>query len=265
VKQETQKLMPELTALIADDEPVLRYHLNQMLSDMWSDLNIVAMAATGDEAWQLIETVRPQVVFLDIKMPGMTGLEVAERMQLAGLTRDCAVVFLTAYDEYAVNAFEREAVDYLLKPIDDARLERTRDRILVRFEQPVSAQVDLTELKQLLSAPGSDNGPLRWLNAQRGDDIYVIDVDSVLYFSAEDKYTTVVTGEGEYLIRKSLKQLETELNGQQFWRIHRSTLVQVARIERVERTFSGHLRVHLKGGRKSLSVSRRFSDRFKQM
>ena len=257
--------MPELTALIADDEPVLRYHLNEMLSDMWSDLNIVAMAATGDEAWQLIETIRPQVVFLDIKMPGMTGLEVAERMQVAGLTRDCAVVFLTAYDEFAVDAFEREAIDYLLKPIDDARLERTRDRVLARFEHPVSAQVGLSELKQLLSAPIAVSAPLRWLNAQRGDDIHVIDVDSVVYFSAEDKYTTVVTTEGEYLIRKSLKQLEAELSEQHFWRIHRSTLVQVSGIDRVERTFSGQLRVHLKSGHKPLPVSRRFSDRFKQM
>lgn len=257
--------MAELTALIADDEPVLRYHLNRILSDLWSDLDIVAMAATGEEAWQLIDTVRPQVVFLDIKMPGLTGLEVAERMQQAGLTRDCAVVFLTAYDEYAVEAFEREAVDYLLKPIDETRLERTRDRILQRLERPATAQVDLADLKRLLSAGEAGNGPLRWLNAHRGEDIYVIDVESVLYFLAEDKYTTVVTADGEYLIRKSLKQLEAELDNQQFWRIHRSTLVQVACIDRVERTFSGQLKVHMKSGRNPLIVSRRFSDRFKQM
>lgn len=257
--------MPELTALIADDEPVLRYHLNRILSDLWSDLNIVAMAATGEEAWQLIDTVRPQVVFLDIRMPGLTGLEVAERMQQAGLTRDCAVVFLTAYDEYAVEAFEREAIDYLLKPIDETRLERTRDRILKRLERPETAQVDLADLRRLLSGSGTGSEPLRWLNVQRGDDIYVIDIETVLYFLAEDKYTTVVTPEGEYLIRKSLKQLEAELSDQQFWRIHRSTLVQVARIDRVERTFSGQLKVHIKGGRNPLSVSRRFADRFKQM
>lgn len=257
--------MPELTALIADDEPVLRYHLNRILSDLWSDLNIVAMAATGEEAWQLIDTVRPQVVFLDIRMPGLTGLEVAERMQQAGLTRDCAIVFLTAYDDYAVEAFEREAIDYLLKPIDESRLERTRDRILKRLERPETAQVDLADLRRLLSGSGDGSGSLRWLNVQRGDDIYVIDIESVLYFLAEDKYTTVVTPEGEYLIRKSLKQLEAELDEQQFWRIHRSTLVQVARIDRVERTFSGQLKVHIKGVRHPLSVSRRFSDRFKQM
>lgn len=257
--------MPELTALIADDEPVLRYHLNRILADLWSDLDIVAMAASGEEAWQLIETVRPRVVFLDIKMPGLTGLEVAERMQRAGLTRDCVVVFLTAYDEYAVEAFEREAIDYLLKPIDESRLERTRDRILQRLERPETSEVNLADLKRLLSGGGPGGGALRWLNAQRGDDIFVIDVEDVLYFLAEDKYTTVVTREGEYLIRKSLKQLEAELSDQQFWRIHRSTLVQVARIDRVERTLSGQLKVHIKGGRKPLGVSRRFSDRFKQM
>lgn len=254
----------DLTAIIADDEPILRYHLKQMLGDLWSELDITAMAATGDEAWQLIETVRPKVVFLDIKMPGLTGLDVAERMQQAGLTRDCAVVFLTAYDEYAVQAFEREAIDYLLKPVDEKRLEQTRDRILQRLERPAPSQVDLADLKRLLGR-GTSGEPLRWLNVQRGEDIHVIDVASVLYFLAEDKYTTVVTDEGEYLLRKSLKQLETELDGQAFWRIHRSTLVQVGRIDRVERSFSGQLKVHMRGVSKPLGVSRRFADRFKTM
>lgn len=254
----------DLTAIIADDEPVLRYHLQQMLGDLWSDLEIAATAATGDEAWTLIETVRPAVVFLDIKMPGLSGLEVAARMQQAGLTRECALIFLTAYDKHAIEAFEREAIDYLLKPIDERRLERTRDRVLDRLAKPEAEHVELDDLKRLLDR----NGPatsLRWLNALKGEDIYVIDVQDVLYFLAEDKYTTVVTGDGQYLIRKSLKQLESELDEQLFWRIHRSTLVQVSRIDRVERTFSGQLKVHVKGAAKPLSVSRRFSERFKQM
>lgn len=254
----------DFTAIIADDEPVLRFHLKQMLGDVWSELDVAAMAASGDEAWQLIETVRPRVVFLDIKMPGMTGLDVAERMQQAGLTRECAVVFLTAYDEYAVRAFEHEAIDYLLKPVDEKRLEQTRDRILQRLARPAPTQVDLSDLKRLLSRDGSRE-TLRWLNVQRGEDIHIIDVTSVLYFLAEDKYTTVVTDEGEYLLRKSLKQLEAELDDQAFWRIHRSTLVQVARIDRVERSFSGQLKVHVRGARKPLGVSRRFADRFKTM
>lgn len=254
----------ELTAIVADDEPVLRYHLKQMLGDIWSELDIAAMAATGDEAWALIEAVKPRVVFLDIKMPGLSGLEVAERMQSAGLTTDCAVVFLTAYDEYAVKAFEREAIDYLLKPVDETRLAHTRDRILQRLARPEPTQVDLADLKQVLTQ-GSTADSLRWLNVQRGDDIHILDVNSVLYFEAEDKYTTVVTEDGDYLIRKSLKQLETELDEQVFWRIHRSTLVQVARIERVERTFSGQLKVHVRGAPKPLAVSRRFAERFKAM
>lgn len=253
----------DLKAIIADDEPVLRYHLQRMLGDVWSDLDIAATAATGEEAWTLIEAVRPNVVFLDIKMPGLTGLEVAARMQQAGLTRECALVFLTAYDEYAIEAFEREAIDYLLKPVDEQRLERTRDRVLNRLAKPEPGYVEMNDLKRLLNRNGPET--LRWLNVLKGEDIYVIDVRDVLYFLAEDKYTTVVTGDGEYLIRKSLKQLELELDDQLFWRIHRSTLVQVPRIDHVERTFSGQLKVHVRGGAKLLSVSRRFAERFKQM
>lgn len=253
-----------LTAVIADDEPVLRYHLQRMLGDLWSDLHIAATAATGDEAWTLIEAVTPDVVFLDIKMPGLGGLDVAARMQRTGLTKTCALVFLTAYDEHAVKAFEHEAIDYLLKPIDERRLEQTRDRVLARLSRPEPTQVDLNDLKRLLgrSAPAAS---LKWLKAQKGDDIHIIDVANVVCFLSEDKYTTVITRDGDYLIRKSLRQLEAELDDQQFWRIHRSTLVRVAGIERVERTFTGQLKVHLAGMNKPLAVSRRFSDRFKQM
>ncbi|MHA7881502.1 MAG: LytR/AlgR family response regulator transcription factor [Saccharospirillum sp.] len=254
----------ELTAVIADDEPVLRFHLKQKLGDLWSELDVAAMAANGDEAWALIEHVRPNVVFLDIKMPGLTGLEVAARMQAAGLTEACAIVFLTAYDEFAIEAFEREALDYLLKPLDDDRLIRTRDRVLQRLARPEPTQVELSDLKRLLEHAAS-TPVMRWLTVQRQDDIFVIDVGAVLYFEAQDKYTTVVTDEGEYLIRKSLKHLEADLDSHAFWRIHRSTLVQVAHIQRVERTLSGQLKVHIKGTRKPLSVSRRFSDRFKAM
>lgn len=251
-----------LTAVIADDEPVLRHHLNQLLADLWSELQPVALAGDGDEAWRQIERLQPDVVFLDIRMPGLTGLEVAERMQRAGLTARTALVFLTAYDEYAVEAFEREALDYLLKPVDEARLRRTRDRVLARLAQPQALNVDLNQLRGLLNDAGAK--PLRWLNTQRGEDIHVIDVAEVLCFRAEDKYTTVVTAAGESLIRKSLRQLEEELDSSQFWRIHRSTLVQVAQIEKVEKTLTGRLKVHLKGGRTE-AVSRRFADRFRQM
>ncbi|PTY38593.1 hypothetical protein BGP77_10425 [Saccharospirillum sp. MSK14-1] len=251
-----------LTAVIADDEPVLREHLKQLLTQQWPELTIVAMAGDGDEAWRLIDLHRPDVVFLDIRMPGRNGLDVAESMQQAGLTQNTALVFLTAYDQYAVEAFEREALDYLLKPVEPVRLDRTRERILAHQEPAADTSLDVTQLRQLIEAVGRP--PLRWLNVQRGQDIRVVDVADVLCFRAEDKYTTVVTAAGESLIRKSLRQLEEELDTQQFWRIHRSTLVQVAHIDRVEKTLTGRLKVHLKGGRTE-EVSRRFADRFRQM
>ncbi|WLD58882.1 LytTR family DNA-binding domain-containing protein [Salinispirillum sp. LH 10-3-1] len=255
-----------MTAVIADDEPILRFHLNRLLGELAPNLDIVAMAADGDEALALVRTAKPDVVFLDIKMPGKSGLEVAAVLQKEGLTAQCAIVFLTAYDQYAVEAFEREAVDYLLKPVDEKRLQQTLIRVESRRLAPKAVDVDLLKLQQLLQA--STPMPvqhLQWINAQRGDDIHVVAVEQVLQFKAEDKYTTVVTAQGEYLIRRSLKQLEEELSPDQFWRVHRNTIVQVSAIERVSRSLTGQYSAHLKQCAQPVAVSRRFAERFKQM
>lgn len=254
----------QLTCLLADDEPVLRYNLHQRLESLWPELDQIHLASDGAEAWTKIQAIRPSVVFLDINMPAMTGLEVALNMQQAGLTRDCALVFLTAYDEFAVQAFEREAIDYLLKPVDDRRLQQTIERIKQRQLEPGLA--DLGQLRELLQQSSREVAPrwLNWFNVQQGEEILMISVDEVLAFRAEDKYTTLVTEGGEYLIRTPLKQLENQLDPERFWRIHRSSIVQVRMIEKISRTLTGQLNVKLKGSRKSLAVSRRFAERFRQ-
>ena len=255
--------------LIADDEPLLRFHLQKLLEDIWPEIDRFFTAANGTEAWQQIEQHRPSAVFLDIKMPGMSGIEVAARMQAAGITGECGLVFLTAYDEYAVNAFEREALDYVLKPVDEQRLEKTVARLQSRLsalESDAGADAGAPDLSALQQWLGQQTTPwLKWVNAQHGDDIHVLDVAQVLLFRAEDKYTTVVTADGEYLIRRTLKQLESELDPHRFWRVHRSVLVQVGAIERVKREQSGTMKVYLKNLKKAQPVSRRFADRFRQM
>ncbi|MBE0506532.1 MAG: response regulator transcription factor [Marinospirillum sp.] len=265
----------KLTCLLADDEPVLRYHLQKQLEDLWPELDEIISAANGDEAWTLIQELRPQVVFLDIRMPGLNGLEVAAKMQQAGLTANCRVVFLTAYDQYALEAFEREAMDYLLKPVDEKRLLKCINRLQQQLQQTRPQLVDLQQLQQLLH-PMDNNlsgttltttatrSPLKWLNALKGEDIHVIDIDRVLVFQAEDKYTRIITTDGDYLIRTSLKQLEQQLNPDQFRRIHRSSLIQLSAIEKITRSLTGQWLVTLRGIQKPLQISRRFADQFKQ-
>ncbi len=250
------------TAIIADDEALLRFHLRKELSESWPQLDIIAEAANGDEALQLIEELRPDVVFLDIKMPGLTGLQVAE--QLPGA---CLLVFITAFDEFAVQAFEQEAIDYLLKPIEPKRI----DKMVGRLQQKLNAREaprDLSQalglLRQSLQQPvGSES--LRWLKALKGDDIHLINIHDVICFHAEDKYTRVITAAGEYLIRMAIKHLEQQLDGEAFWRIHRSTIVQVEKIARVSRRLSGKLTLVLADSSFEPVVSRSYADKFKQM
>jgi|GEM_PF-271356 DNA-binding LytR/AlgR family response regulator len=260
-----------LTCLLADDEPVLRFHLQRLLEELWPELDAIITAANGDEAWTLIQEARPQVVFLDIRMPGLNGLEVARKMQEAGLSRNCQLVFLTAYDQHALEAFEREALDYLLKPVDEKRLEKTLERLRQQLQQQQPRFADLQQLQQLLAGQGAspaDHPPpeqyLKWLKVQKGEVLQVLDVEQILVFQAEDKYTTLITPEGDHLIRTSLKQLEQALNPDLFWRIHRRTLVQVSQIDRVTRSFTGQLEVKMHGIKQPFTVSRRFADRFKQ-
>lgn len=252
-----------ITAIIAEDEPALRRHLRERLLALWPGLMIAGEAADGITALALIAGARPDVAFLDIRMPGLSGLEVARRAP-AG-TR---VVFVTAYDQYAVDAFEQAAVDYLLKPVSDERLAATLARLRERL--PAAAHdlaARVAQLEQLMAQLASPPVPayLGWLRVGLGEEVRLVPVEEVIYFRAEDKYTTVVTGAGEHLIRTSIKQLEDELDPRLFWRVHRAIIVNSRRIERVSRTFAGGRELHLKDRPERLPVSRAYSHLFRQM
>jgi DNA-binding LytR/AlgR family response regulator len=245
--------------VIADDEPLLRFHLQKALAEVWPEAEVLAQAANGEEALALIDELKPDVAFLDIHMPGLSGLEVALKMAQQNSTTK--IVFLTAFDEYAVQAFERGAVDYLLKPLDENRLQKTVGR-LQQADVSATETPDVELLLDLVSASGAQQH-LTWLNAQQGEAIKVIHVDDVLYFKAEDKYTTLVSGDGEYLLRLSTKQLEEQLNPKTFWRIHRGTLINMRHVDRVEKTMTGQFQLFLKGVSAPLPVSRAKQHLFK--
>ncbi|MFM2400177.1 MAG: hypothetical protein RL341_2334 [Pseudomonadota bacterium] len=256
------------TALIADDEEHLRTYLQGKLAAHWPGLEIVAQAKNGIEAAKLIEQHAPDVAFLDIKMPGLTGLEVAK-----GIEAQTRVVFVTAYDEFAVEAFEREAVDYVLKPVTDERLGKTIARIKKALAEHAPSP-DLSKiLNQLtralpasLNAGGGAAKYLRWIRASRGDTTFQVPVEEVLYFQSDDKYTVVQTNSGaEHLIRTPLADLGAELDPENFWQIHRSTIVNMQHVTATRREESGKLFVKVKGHDKELVVSRAYVHLFRQM
>ncbi len=252
--------MSPATAIVAEDEATLRGQLVEQLGQLWPELAIVGEAADGVQALRLLDEHRPDVMFLDIQMPGATGLEVAR--QASGR---CHVVFVTAYDQHAVAAFDQGAVDYVLKPVSAARLFTAVSRVKQRLGSPPA------RLDAALNALGSSSGPsatrqyLRWINASVGQNLKLITVDEVSYFQADNKYTRVVTHEGEALIRKPLKELVEELDPNQFWQIHRSTLVNAASIAGVTRDFRGRMLVKLKTRQETLLVSDSYTHRFRQM
>lgn len=245
-------------ALIADDEAPLRAYLRGKLEALWPELAICAEAANGEEALALLEEHRPELAFLDIRMPGLSGLDVAARSP-----GPCRFVFITAYAEYAVTAFERDAVDYLLKPVTDERLEETIARLKRRLaERPPDLSAVLEALRSVTAPPG---GKLDWLKVGEGDEIRLIAPEDVLYFQAQDKYTAVVTRDREWIIRTPIKELEERLDARDFWRVHRNTIVRVPAIDRVSRDFRGRYLLSLRGGKEPLVVSRQYAHRFKQM
>jgi DNA-binding LytR/AlgR family response regulator len=250
------------TAVIAEDEATLRGQLVEQLGQLWPELAIVGEAADGVQALRLLDEHQPDVMFLDIQMPGATGLEVAR--QASGR---CHVVFVTAYDQHAVAAFDQGAVDYVLKPVSAARLFTAVSRLKQRLGTP-PMRLDAT-LHGLAgtgaAAPAAPRQYLRWINASVGQNVKLITVDEVSYFQADNKYTRVVTGEGEALIRKPLKELVDELDPNQFWQIHRSTLVNAASIAGVTRDFRGRMLVKLKSRPETLLVSDSYTHRFRQM
>jgi DNA-binding LytR/AlgR family response regulator len=253
----------QIKAIIADDEDQLRRYLRSQLTDCWPDLIICGEARNGQEALELVERHRPEIAFLDIRMPGLSGMEVAKK--IAGL---CWVVFVTAYDQYAVEAFEHEAIDYLLKPVTHERLKKTVNRLreqVTSLHKPPSEISEIVE-RLMTSLPQRQRPEfLQFVRVQKGDGIRLIPVEEVYYFKAGDKYTMVITKEGESLIRKPIKELTDELDPQKFWRIHRGTIVNVHVIDQVSRSLTGRGVIRLKGRPEMLAVSRQFIHLFKQM
>lgn len=251
------------TALIADDEPLLSDYLKQRLTELWPELQIVAVARNGLEAAAALREHEPDVAFLDIKMPGLTGLEVAKRAD------GCHCVFVTAFDQYAVEAFDRDAIDYLLKPYSEERLQRAIAKLQEKLasRRPANNGILLESLRVALGGITLNGGPqkLSWIRAGQGNEVKLIAVDDVCYFHAADKYTTVVTREGEYLIRTSLKELLEQLDAEQFWQVHRATLVNVREIAEASRDFTGRVTLSLKSRRETVAVSRAYAHLFKQM
>jgi DNA-binding LytR/AlgR family response regulator len=247
-----------LKAVIAEDEAVLRRELKETLATVWPELVVCAEAEDGIQAVHAMTAHTPDVLFLDIQMPGMDGLEVAQ--QASG---KCHVVFVTAYDKYAVAAFERGAVDYVMKPFSAARLATTVARLKAKV---ASAPANLDGILSALAARlENEKEYLRWITASQGQNLRLITVEEICYFQADNKYTLVVTADTQTLIRRPIKELVDEVDPKMFWQIHRSTLVNVSAIAGVNRDFKGHLHVRLKQRKETLAVSESYVHLFKQM
>ena len=262
-------------AVLADDERLMRDQLRARLAEVWPELRIVAEAKNGLEAVELTGLHRPDVVFLDIRMPGLTGVEAARQIAQMDLQADellPEIVFITAYDQYAVEAFEQGVADYVLKPAEAARLQLTTGRIRQRLASRGTPQEHpAPPLQQLLHqlssrlSPGQKPAYLQWIQASVGQSIQMIPVDDILFFISDEKYTRVQTAQLEALIRKPIKELVDELDPERFWQIHRSTLVNVKAIAGVSRDFRGRQIVAIKGHREQLEVSRSYAGLFKGM
>jgi DNA-binding LytR/AlgR family response regulator len=258
--------LPESTrfprVLIVEDEPLLRRQLCESLRELWPELSEIAEADSGAAAVRLIGAGMPDIAFLDINLPDMSGID------LAALLRDQAhVVFVTAYSEFAVAAFEQHALDYVLKPATTGRLADTVARLRARIAANESARLSLPADVHCALArhSGRPSGGLKWISVGGRSTVQLIAVSDVLCFNADDKYTEVITASGEWIIRKPIRELLDELSEDEFWQIHRGTIVRVDAIERVTRSDLGNLEVHLRGHARSFPVSRGFAQRFRQM
>ncbi|MBI3283455.1 MAG: response regulator transcription factor [Burkholderiales bacterium] len=238
-------------ALLAEDEALLRAELKTALALLWPELQIVAEAADGVQAAQFLTQARPEIAFLDVRMPGLSGVEVARLT-----AQRCHVVFLTAYNDYAVDAFEQGAVDYLLKPLDLARLAVTVQRLKEKLAQPPA---DLSALVERRAS-----GPLRWIQASSGGQLRFINVNEVHGFRADAKYTRVLTPRFEAHIRTTIKELALQLDGEKFWQISRSAIVNVAAIDAVQRV-DGGLALRLHASSEWQAVSQAYQHQFRQM
>lgn len=269
--------MSTTTALIAEDEPLLAQALQAELAHVWPGLRIVVTVGDGAAAVQAALLHRPDVLFFDIRMPGQGGLEAAADLADAW-PHDVsfpALVFVTAYDQYAVQAFEAQAIDYVLKPVQAARLQKTVDKVqgLLARREARTMDATLEQLRYLLSstsasspAPAaSPQAPLKVIQASVGNALRLVPVEEIVYFEAADKYVRVVTGEHEVLIRTPLKELLPQLDPSVFWQVHRGTVVRATAIESVLRDEAGKLSLVLKGRSEKLSVSRLYAHLFKAM
>jgi DNA-binding LytR/AlgR family response regulator len=248
----------KVRAILVEDEAVLRDQLQELLAMVWPGLEIAAAAQDGVQGLAALERHRPDVVFLDVEMPGMSGLEVARHA-----SGRCHVVFVTAYSQYAVAAFDAGAVDYVLKPFNAERLAVACARLQERLG---SRPAQLDHLLDQLAARVAQARPyLRWITAARGANVRLITTEEIQYFQSDTKYTRVVTAAGESLIHTPLKDLLEQLDPAVFWQIHRSTIVNAQAIESVGRDAPGHVFVRLKGRDETLRVSQQFAFRFRQM
>ena len=254
------------SCVIAEDEILLRDALQQMLAEAWPELQVAAACDDGGSALEAIAQHQPDVAFLDIRMPGLTGLEVAAA--LAGASPRTQVVFVTAYDQYAIDAFDKGAVDYLLKPVARERLGATIARVKARFDAGAGGSAALAELLQKLgqAIPNTSKAPpLVWLTASSGAETRLIMVDDIAYFQSDTKYTVVMTAEGESLLRKPIRELLDVLDPAIFKQIHRSTIVNLKAIASVTRDESGRGIVKLRSRPETLSVSQPFMSLFRNM
>jgi DNA-binding LytR/AlgR family response regulator len=258
-----------VTALIADDEDLPRSELRRMLAQAWPELEVVAECEDGPSALEALQAARPDVAFLDIRMPGSNGLQVAQAaLAQSEAARPCQVVFTTAYDSHAVAAFEAGAVDYLLKPVAAERLAqavaRVRERLAARDGPPPAAVATL--LQQLSGHLGRDEAPrLRWVSASVGETIKLFGIDEILFFQSDEKYTRVVTATDEAHVRKPLKELLDGLDPGEFWQVHRGVVVRASAIARAQRDDLGRITLHLRQHAEKLAVSQAWAWRFKPM
>lgn len=270
------------TALIAEDEPLLAQALQAELARAWPALRVLASVRDGVSAVTQTLQLQPDVLFFDIRMPGQSGLEAAAELadEWPRDTPFPALVFVTAYDQYAVQAFEAQAVDYLLKPLQAVRLQKTVSKVQLALSTRAPAAINsvaepgkaldqtLEQLRHLLAAaraPGPESGPLKVLQISVGTSIRMVPVGEVVFFEAADKYVRVLTAGHEYLIRTPLKELLPQLDTQSFWQIHRGTVVQASAIETVSRDESGKLSLSLRGRPEKLAVSRLYSPLFRAL
>lgn len=247
--------MNKAVALVADDEPALRERLRELLGSAWPELTVME-AEDGLSALRLLATERPDVAFLDIRMPGMSGLELA-----ASHAGSCHIVFVTAYDEHAIAAFESGVIDYVLKPVEPARLVKVVERLRARLGTPPLAVADL--LKAL--TPQRDTNRLQWVQASAGNQVRFLHLDEIVYFQSDAKYTRVVTADGDAHIRVPIKDLVEQLDPGAFWQTHRGTIVNTRFLQGVLRSGDGTMHVVLRGRSERLPVSQAFQHLFRQM